>query len=165
MSEKQITEQAAETDGTHQTHPIPSADGESSTVPDQTGSTETDDEQPEREPRGAEAKRYRLKLRETEAERDALTEHLTALRRASVDDKVKGHKITPEGFWASGVQLEDLLDDDGHLDADKIKTAADTAAETLGLERIGTRGPYVPKEGNITNPGKSVNWEAAFRAK
>lgn len=111
-----------------------------------------------------EAARYRRQLRATERERDQLAEQVTALRRAAVEDRVKSHRIAPEGFWASGVQLEDLLAADGGLDETAIKTAADNAAETLGLQRIGTRGPHVPKEGRVTSPRPSKSWEGAFGA-
>lgn len=113
----------------------------------------------------AEAARYRHRLRETEAERDRLADQVTALRRAAVDDRVRGHKVPVDGFWASGVTLEDLIDEDGNLDDEKIEAAADTAVEKLGLERVGTRGPYVSKEGNVTSPRITPSWEAAFGPK
>ena len=58
-----------------------------------------------------------------------------------------------------------MLNEDGQLDDEKIKTAAATAVEKLGLERIGTRGPYVSKEGNVTSPRATPSWEAAFGPK
>jgi len=128
--------------------------------------TPTDSEGTPTDPKAArEAARYRRQLRAAESERDALAEQVTALRRAAVEDRVKSHRITPDGFWASGVELETLLDDDGQLDDEKIKTAAEAAAEKLGLERIGTRGPHVPKEGRTTTPRPTPSWEAAFGPK
>ena len=124
------------------------------------------DDQPQPENKaGKEAAKYRTRLRETEAERDALAEQVTALRRAAVDDRVKAQKVPVEGFWASGVTLEELVDEGGHIDDEKVKVAADQAVEKLGLERIGTRGPHVPKEGNVTSPRPTPSWEAAFGAK
>ena len=113
----------------------------------------------------AEAAKYRHRAKEAEAERDALAEKVTALRRAAVDDRVKAHKVPVDGFWASGVTLEELLDEDGNLDDEKVKVAADQAVEKLGLERIGARGPYVSKEGNVTSPRATPSWEAAFGPK
>lgn len=89
-----------------------------------------------------EAARYRRQLRAAESERDALAEQVTALRRAAVEDRLKTHRVPPAGFWASGVELETLLDENGHIDDEAIKAAADNAVETLGLQRIGTRGPH-----------------------
>lgn len=124
--------------------------------------TEVDDQPQSTESPNAEAARYRTRLRDTEAQRDALTEQVTALRHAAVEDRLKSHKVPTTGFWASGVQLDDLLDEGGNLDDDKITTAADNAVETLGLERIGVRGRHVPKEGNVTSPRASKSWGAAF---
>ena len=123
----------------------------------------TPDEQPEQSRGNKEAAKYRTRLRETEAERDHLATQVENLRRASVEDRLKTHRVPAAGFWASGVQLQDLLDEDGNLDDEAIKTAAETAVETLGLERAGARGPYVPKEGNVTNPRGNRSWEDAFR--
>ena len=113
----------------------------------------------------AEAAKYRHRAKEAEAQRDALAEQLTALRRAAVEDRLKAQHVPPAGFWASGVQLDDLLDDDGNLDEKAIKTAADHAVETLGLERVGVHMKPVPSEGHTTTPGGSQSWESAFAPK
>lgn len=133
---------------------------EATEVDDQT--TETPTEATENP--NAEAAKYRTRLRETEAERDALAEQVTALRRAAVEDRLKAQHVPPAGFWAAGVQLEDLLDEDGNLDDKAIKAAADNAVETLGLERIGVHPRPVPSEGRVTRPSGTKSWEAAFGA-
>lgn len=138
---------------------------DTTTEPTEATEAPTDDQPQPENKAGKEAAKYRTRLRETEAERDALVEKVTALRRAAVDDRVKAHKVPVDGFWASGVQLEDLMDEDGNLDDEKVKAAADTAVETLGLERVGVRGPYVPSEGRTTNPRPSQSWESAFGPK
>lgn len=122
------------------------------------------DEQPESRA-ARDAAKYRTRLRETEAERDALAEQVTALRRAAVEDRLAAQHVPAAGFWASGVQLEQLLDDDGQLDDEKIKTAADNAVETLGLERVGVHMRPVPSEGRTTSPSATPSWEAAFGPK
>lgn len=140
-----------------ETPPETPADGPS----DDTGTDTTPSD-----PKAArEAARYRTRLREAEAERDALAEKVTALRRAAVDEKVKAHKVPTEGFWASGVTLEELLDEDGNLDDEKVKAAADTAVQRLGLERVGVHMRPVPSEGRTTNPSGSQGWKAAFAPK
>lgn len=138
---------------------------DTTTEPTEPAEAPTDDQPQPENKAGKEAAKYRTRLRETEAERDALAEKVTALRRAAVDDRVKAHKVPTEGFWASGVTLEELLDEDGNLDDEKVKAAADQAVEKLGLERIGARGPYVSKEGNVTSPRATPSWEAAFGPK
>ena len=127
--------------------------------------TPTDTEGTPTDPKAAkEAARYRRQLRAAESERDGLAEQVANLQRAAVESKVKESHIAAQGFWASGVQLEDLLDEDGNVDGDKVEAAADTAIKELGLERIGTRGPHVPKEGRVTRPSGTKSWEAAFGA-
>lgn len=110
----------------------------------------------------AEAAKYRHRAKEAEAERDALAEQVTALRRAAVEDRLKAQHVAPAGFWAAGVQLEDLLDDEGNLDDEKVKTAADNAVETLGLERVGVHMKPVHAEGRTTRATPSKSWESAF---
>ena len=137
------------------------------TTPESTEAPPEDqaDDQPQTpESPNAEAAKYRHRAKEAEAERDALRDRLTNLQRAAVESKVKESHIAAQGFWASGVQLEDLLDEDGNVDGDKVEAAADTAIKELGLERIGTRGPHVPKEGRVTRPSGTKSWEAAFGA-
>lgn len=112
-----------------------------------------------------EAARYRRQLRAAESERDALAEQVTALRRAAVEDRLKAQHVPAAGFWAAGVQLDDLLDDDGNLDDEKITEAADRAVETLGLERVGVHMRPVPGEGRTTSPSPTPSWEAAFAPK
>lgn len=113
----------------------------------------------------AEAAKYRRRAKEAEAQRDALADTVTALRRAAVEDRLKAQHVPPAGFWASGVTLEDLLDEDGNLDDKAIKTAADNAVETLGLERVGVHMRPVPSEGRTTSPSATPSWEAAFGPK
>lgn len=110
------------------------------------------------------AAKYRTRLRETEAERDALAEQVTALRRAAVEDRLAAQHVPAAGFWASGVQLEQLLGDDGRIDDEAIKAAADRAVSELGLERGGHMRP-VPSEGRTTSPSATPSWKAAFGPK
>ncbi|HIW69677.1 MAG TPA: hypothetical protein H9878_16450 [Candidatus Dietzia merdigallinarum] len=137
---------------------------EATEVDDQTTETLTEDQPQATENPNAEAAKYRHRAKEAEAERDALAEKVTTLRRAAVEDRLKTHRVPPAGFWASGIEIDALLDDDGQLDDEAIKAAADKAVEELGLERTGQMRP-VPSEG-FSHPGRSTpSWEAAFGAK
>lgn len=92
-----------------------------------------------------EAARYRRQLRQTESERDTLRERLTALQRAEVERLAgtTGAKLAaPSAIWADGVQLDDLLDQDGRVDPERVTAAAEQAAERLGLAR---RTPTRPR--------------------
>lgn len=110
-----------------------------------------------------EAAKYRTRLRDTEAERDTLAGQVEGLRRSIVDTELTSrHRVKAEGFWASGVDLADLLDAEGNVDADKVSDAVATAKATLGLSV--TPGPgHVPGEGRLVSPGKSGrDWADAF---
>lgn len=97
--------------------------------------------------RASEAAKYRVQLRETEGQRDALAARLETMQRAEVE-RIAGSRIAKgEALWAAGVELADLLDDDGNVDPLKVPTVADAAAEKLGLTRP-QRGPVIPTQGD-----------------
>ncbi|GAA2621985.1 hypothetical protein SMC26_32955 [Actinomadura fulvescens] len=79
-----------------------------------------------------EAARYRTQLREAASERDQLRGVVTAMQRAEVErlamtgQKGKGWRSKLQDgtdLWAFGVQLEDLVDENGQLDPDKVHDA------------------------------------------
>lgn len=126
-------------------------------------------EAPEKPTEGNEAAKYRRRLREAEAERDALTMQLDALRRAEVERLATVELDTPAGLWANGTELADLLADDGTVDPDKVDAAVRAAVDTLGLETRTARrrgGLYVPREGGVPDYSDMTagSWEAAFGA-
>ena len=106
-----------------------------------------------------EAAKYRRRLRETEAERDALSGRVEAAQRALVDHVAStAGRIQPAALWASGAKLADLLDADGNVDPAAVTAACDTAARTLGLARI-------PKSDRSQGMGGTSGngWTDAFR--
>lgn len=120
---------------------------------------DTEDTKPDE---GREAAKYRRRLRETEKERDALLETVAALRRAAIDTEVAGkHRIPTEGFWATGITVDQLLDDDGNIDTEKIATAARDATDRLGVRR--PLRNHVPNEGaSPASRSTRDNWTDAF---
>lgn len=74
-----------------------------------------------------EAATYRRKLRDTEAERDQLASAVTTYQRRDVEALVTsgdGPKLgVAADLWVAGVKLEDLLAEDGTVDADKVSAA------------------------------------------
>ena len=149
MTENDTTTETTETEATE--------------VDDQTTETPTED-QPQTDSPNAEASRYRRRLRETETDRDQLAAKLEDMQKDAIERLLSGTLAKPAGLWAAGHDVASMLDDDGNIDADKVQQAADQAVETLGLERIGARGPYVPREGRTTTPRPTPSWEAAFGA-
>jgi len=112
---------------------------------------------------GREAARYRRRLRDTEKERDALLERVDTLRRSAIDTEVTvKHQIPTDGFWATGITVDALLDDDGNIDTEKVAVAARDA-----IYRLGVRRPlrnYVPSEGaSPASRSSGSRWTEAFR--
>lgn len=130
------------------------------------GSSSTNSDPPAEDDAGKaskEAAKYRHQLRATEAERDGLAARLASVQRSQVDAQVTGAGVKPEALWAAGVELEDLLTDDGTVDPAKVSDAIAGARETFGIE---TGRPYRGIKGmtsgaRINVPVKS-SWEGAF---
>lgn len=82
---------------------------------------------------GKEAAKYRHRLREAEAQRDALGEKVTALQRLAVEVEAAKHVYKPEALWAAGVDLADVLGEDGLPDPARVEAASHDAVQRLGL--------------------------------
>lgn len=138
------------------------------TAPDQNQDGEVQDEYNSEtpEPQSKREARYRVQLRETEAERDTLAGRIETMQRAEVERLAADVIGKPTALWATDTTLADLLDDDGQVDPDKVAAAAHAAKEKLGLE-IGEaarkkRGPVVPREGTGTGHSSHNAWKDAF---
>lgn len=98
--------------------------------PDKASSTPADAEKS-----GAEAARYRRKLRDAEAtisEREErisqLESHLSNLQRDEAE-RIAGEFLTdPSDFWKDGLDLPSLQDDAGNLSPEKVTAAAESVA-------------------------------------
>lgn len=106
----------------------------------------SDDPDEGRESAGKEAAKYRRRLRDTEAERDTLATQLDTVRRQVVASLVATQQRlpNPEALWAT-TSLENLLDENGAVDPDKVEDASTAAAQRFGIDRkpVG----YVPSQG------------------
>jgi hypothetical protein len=124
------------------------------------------DDTPEMPARGtaAEAKRYRLKLRETEAERDRLAALVERHRRADVERALSESKLAdPADLWRDGLTLDELLDDDGSIDDTKL---ADAVAAVLAAHPSWARPARKPVDlgqGPRGVPTPKVGLDAAIR--
>lgn len=123
----------------------------------------------EPEPRSRREAKYRTQLREAEAERDQLAATVEALQRTEVERVAADWIAEPTALWAAaGVQLADLVTENGTVDAAKVTAAARAAREQLGLamgpEERKLHGPIVPKEGmSHADSSRSNRWEDAFK--
>lgn len=118
----------------------------------------TTEEQPQSSNR--EAAGYRVKLRDTEAERDTLRTRVESMQRAEVE-RIAGTRIDKaSAVWASGVQLGDLLDEDGNVDQQKVTDATLAAKDSLGLTAV-QESPVIPRQGDT--PDRSVRAATSWR--
>jgi len=89
-----------------------------------TDDTTTTDDTTNTNNSNAEAAKYRRRLREVEAERDTLSSTLQAARRREVDRLSSATLADPDDLHVLGqVDVGELLDDDGHVDAGKVDVA------------------------------------------
>lgn len=114
-----------------------------------------DDAQDDGSKAANQAKKYRLRLRETEAERDDLTGRLDAAHKQIAEAMAADRIQKPDALWKAGVDVHELLDDEGRVDPALVKAAADQAAADLGLARNLVRGNHVPNEGSNPRPPAS----------
>lgn len=83
---------------------------------------EPEQEREERTP-NQEAAKWRRKVRDVEAERDGLAARVEKMQRAQVAGLVGDRLAVPDDLLAFGLQLTELLGEDGEVDAGLVKTA------------------------------------------
>ncbi len=114
---------------------------------------------------GREAAKYRRRLREAEAERDQLAERIEAMQRAEVERLATADTLRPAALWASGIELADLMADDGTVDGSKVSEAIAGAREQLGIPAPPLRRNYVKNEGSpVGRPPKPSGKDAMVSA-
>lgn len=113
----------------------------------------------------AEAAKYRRELRETQAELATAKEQLTTLRRAEVERLAEPEGVNGAALWASGVELDDLLNEDGTPNADAVTEAVTSARTAFGINPKPTT-PSADGQGavgeSIGGTG-AVGWAGALR--
>jgi hypothetical protein len=70
-----------------------------------------------------EAATYRRRLRDAEAERDALRDQVDRRDRADAERLAGQTMESPADLWTGGVQLADLRDEDGALSSERVDEA------------------------------------------
>ena len=92
-----------------------------------------DDDQGQ-EPAAREAAKYRRRLRDTEAERDQLSERVAALEAQIIDQAIEDrHGLKPDAVRAAHPDGLEVIGGDGQVDLDLLDQAARDAADRLGL--------------------------------
>lgn len=144
--------------------PVPT-DAPEADAPEAEASAEDTDTEDAKDNPGREAAKYRRQLREAESERDTLAGQVESLQRRMIEDYAGRQISRPEALWASGVNVADLLTEDGVPDETKVRNACSAASDRLGLARpVG--GNYVPNEGRSTSRvGSGSSFADAFKPK
>jgi hypothetical protein len=141
---------------------------QSAATPEQAGQQEPEPEQSKGDDTAAlrkEAASYRRRLRDSESETERLAQRVAEMQRTAVEAQVSGPGKLADGsdIWLSGVKLEDLLDDDGAINAEKVDEALQRALADhpgwkertpgLGGGVRGTGQPSAPSFGEaLKNP-------------
>lgn len=117
----------------------------------------------------AEAARYRRALRETEAERDTLNTRVESLQRAAAEQFMTGKLDVPADLWRFGIELADVLDDDGTVSPVKVTAAWETVLESRPMLRSKRMAGLPPVE-SLRPAGSSgaanrPQWKDAFNIK
>lgn len=110
------------------------------------------------EPAGAEAAKYRRKLRAAEADLANLRERVDTLHRSEVERLARDRGIAPAAIWAGGAQLDTLRTTSGDIDPALVTAEADRVRELFYL------GRPTPDPGQGPRPYSDTGsaWTAAF---
>lgn len=99
-----------------------------------------DDDHDEQDDRGKgkahrEAAKYRTQLREVEQERDQLTEQVTTLQKQLINTEIQrsGTGVTPDLVWELGTNPTELLNKDGSVNRDKVRTTLGNIGQRFGI--------------------------------
>lgn len=129
----------------------------------------TDQEAPPEAPESAQDDRpanreakYRIRLRETEAQRDALQERVTTMQRQAAEGIAAELLDKAAALWAV-TDLQGLLDEQGDLDPAKVTEAANRAISELGASapRVSLDFGQGRRRDRQTGPGGD-GWTRAF---
>ena len=112
-----------------------------------------------------EAAKYRRRLREAEAERDQLAEQIQALRRAEVQRQVADRLDDPSDLWRAGVELDELLDQDGGIEQGKVdEAAAAVTAEHPGWAKRPEVSGVDEDQGKTSEGPIGASWTGLLRS-
>ncbi|MBB2990254.1 hypothetical protein FHR72_001722 [Mycolicibacterium iranicum] len=110
-------------------------------------------------------KRYRLRLRDAERQRDELADTLTRTRQAIVSSVVAGSGYAPKVAELVTADMDKLLDDNGIPDAEKIVSSLAAVVADYGFARQ-PRTPAPNLQQGSTNGGGGAgkaSWAGAIK--
>ena len=132
-------------------------------------STDADPDDDAGEPASAREARYRTRLREAEGRVETQERVITALqeqiaaRDCADAERLAGARLADGAdLWAAGVQLDDLLGDDGRLSEAKVNEAvARVLNRRPHWQASRYRGPLSSGASNQSEP-RTSSWAGAF---
>ena len=154
MSDEELREEAALATAEEQDEGQPSTDAEQAEAEHEEGAPEDRTGDPLAKVR-REAAGHRIKAREAEAERDRLAGVVESMQRAEAERLVTaveaGYSPLAEGsdLWRGGVELAELLDEDGQVDRTKLKAAG----ARVGAAHPHWRAPVPDFSGGVRGTG------------
>jgi hypothetical protein len=132
-------------------------------------SIDTTTTEPESTDTGSAAeKRYRLQLREAEAERDGLRTVVESMRRQDAERLTEGRLVSSKLLWTVGDPADVLTEDGSGVDPDKVAALCDAVVAHYGDGVRPSRRPgmvYAPLEGRTVKgrpSAESKGMEGAF---
>ena len=113
--------------------------------------------------RSSREKRYRLRLREAERERDELRTQLDALRQSIVDDIAEASGLPHPELLGHDHELTDFIADDGTVDRDKVTEAAAAAVQKYHIRAPKTPKPNQQQGTGGGRSGGQSSWSGALK--
>jgi hypothetical protein len=110
-------------------------------------------------------KRYRLRLRDAERQRDELADTLTRTRQAIVSSVVAGSGYAPRVAELVAADMDKLLDDNGIPDAEKIVSTLAAVVADYGFARQPRTPAPNPQQGSTNGGGSAgkASWADAIK--
>lgn len=113
------------------------------------------------------ARKYRQQLRATEAERDQLRAQVESFQRAEVERLAADRMADPADLWRAGINLGDLLTEDGAIDTQRVTETVDQVLSTHRHWRktasAAAPASEVGATGRINTDDAPASFEDAFR--
>ena len=131
---------------------------------EETPPPETAEEAAPPESGNREAARYRRALRETETQRDALTERVATYQRRDAERVAGEYLAVPDDLWRFGGSIEHYLDENGEVDADRVAGAvAAVLDERPGLGKGAGPRRVDLGQGKREDAASGVTWSGLLR--
>lgn len=154
-----MTDTTTTTDAANDQQADPAADAD-------VEATTTEDESQPDESRNAEAARWRVRLRETEVERDGLAGRVERLQTAQALGLTAGKLAQPVDLFGFGVSLADVLGDDGEVDETRVHAAtAALLAARPGLAPPSRRARVDLSQGGSVQGPAGTSWSEVLKGK